>query len=123
LLQHANYRDILLNLSAKTLLIKTYYELDEFDALTSSLDAMRNYIRRKRVIGYHRTNYLNIVKYMEKLVSLNLSDRAAVERFRTALKEEVILSEKAFFLDSNRIRACSGFLSPSQKRQRILNKL
>jgi hypothetical protein len=98
LLQHANYRDILLNLSAKTLLIKTYYELDEFDALTSALDAMRNYIRRKRVIGYHRTNYLNFTRYMEKLVSLNLSDRTSVERFITALNAEAVLSEKAFFL-------------------------
>jgi hypothetical protein len=98
LLQYANYRDILLNLSAKTLLIKTYYELDEFDALTSSLDAMRNYIRRKRVIGYHRTNYLNIVRYMEKLISLNQSDRTALELFRNSLNSEMILSEKTFFL-------------------------
>jgi hypothetical protein len=35
---------------------------------------------------------------MEKLVSLNLSDRTAVERFITALNAEAVLSEKAFFL-------------------------
>jgi hypothetical protein len=59
---------------------------------------MRNYIRRKRVIGYHRTNYLNIVRYMEKLISINQSDRTALELFRNSLNSEMILSEKTFFL-------------------------
>ncbi|MBK8196693.1 MAG: hypothetical protein IPK76_27135 [Lewinellaceae bacterium] len=72
LLQKANYRDPLLNLAAKTLLLKTYYNLNEYDLLQSHLDAMRNYIHRKRVIGYHRNNYLNIVRYGEKLMRLNM---------------------------------------------------
>lgn len=104
LLQKANYRDILLNLSAKTLLLKTYYELNERDLLESHLDAMRNFIHRKRVIGYHRSNYLNIIRYMEKLIRLQVSDKAAVIAFREALEKEDILSEKSFFL---------GLLPPS----------
>ncbi|MCE7922165.1 MAG: hypothetical protein DYG98_03845 [Haliscomenobacteraceae bacterium CHB4] len=98
LLQKANYRDPLLNLAAKTLLLKTYYDLGEYDLLQSHLDAMRNYIHRKRVIGYHRTNYLNIIRFMEKIMRLNTLDKAAAEALRQAVEQEEALPEKAFFL-------------------------
>lgn len=97
LLQKANYRDPLLNLAAKTLLLKTYYDLNEFESLQSHLDAMRNYINRKRVIGYHRTNYLNIIRYTEKLMRLNPSDKNAVLALQEAVNQEQILTEKLFF--------------------------
>ena len=98
LLQKANYRDILLNLSAKTLLLKTYFELGERNTLESHMDAMRNFIHRKRVIGYHRTNYLNVVRYMEKFIRLQKSDKAALSAFKESVEKEDVLSEKAFFM-------------------------
>jgi len=98
LLQKANYRDPLHNLAAKTLLLKTYFDLNEFDSLQSHLDAMRNYIQRKRVLGYHRTNYLNIIRYAEKILRLAPRDRAAAATLRTAIEKEEVLTEKAFFL-------------------------
>jgi hypothetical protein len=99
LLQKANYRDILLNLSAKTLLLKTYYALNERNSLESHMDAMRNFIHRKRVIGYHRTNYLNIVRYMEKFIRLTPGDKSAAAAYQEAVEKEEVLSEKSFFLE------------------------
>ncbi|MCB9336897.1 MAG: hypothetical protein H6577_02085 [Lewinellaceae bacterium] len=98
LLQKANYRDPLLNLAAKTLLLKTYHALDELDLLQSHLDAMRNYVRRKRVIGYHRTNYLNIVRYAEKLLKVNLLDNKAVGQLRAEITGEEVLTEREWLL-------------------------
>lgn len=98
LLQKANYRDPLLNLAAKTLLLKTYYETDEYDLLQSHLDAMRNYLHRKRVIGYHRTNYLNIIRYTEKITRLNPLDKKAVVLLRQAIEQEEVLTEKGYLL-------------------------
>jgi hypothetical protein len=98
LLQKANYRDPLHNLAAKTLLLKTYFDLGEYDTLQSLLDAMRNYLQRKRVLGYHRTNYLNIIRYAEKLLRLPLKDRTATAALKEALEQEEVLTEKAFFL-------------------------
>ncbi len=97
LLQHANYRDPLLNLAAKTLLLKTYYETEEHDLLDSHLTAMRNYIQRKDVLGYHRTNYLNIIRYTEKLLKINFLDKMGVSQLREAIDREDVLTEKAFF--------------------------
>jgi hypothetical protein len=98
LLQKANYRDVLVNLATKTLLLKTYYALDEFDLLESHLDAMHNYITRKRVIGYHRANYLNIIRYATRLLSLNFSSKTEVEKLRAAVMAEEHLSEKEWLL-------------------------
>lgn len=99
LLQKANYRDPLLNLAAKTLLLKTFYELGEHDLLQSHLDAMRNYIRRKRVIGYHRTNYLNIVRYTEKILQLNWNHPQAVEALHQEIAQTDILTERDWLLE------------------------
>ena len=98
LLQKANYRDPLLNLAAKTLLLKTYHDLGEHDLLQSHLDAMRNYIRRKRVIGYHRTNYLNIARYAERLLRVNFSDEKEVGKLREAIEKEEVLTEREWLL-------------------------
>ncbi len=98
LLQKANYRDILLNLQAKTLLLKTYHELGELDSLDSHLDAMRNYVHRKAALGYHRTNYLNIIKYMDKILRLNRHDKAAVQHLRERIQNEEILTERGYLL-------------------------
>lgn len=98
LLQKANYRDPLLNLAAKTLLLKTWYELGEHDLLQSHLDAMRNYIHRKRVIGYHRTNYLNIVKYADKLLKTNWLEEKEVEKLRSEIESEEVLTEREWLI-------------------------
>ena len=98
LLQKANYRDPLINLAAKTLLLKTWYELGEHDLLHAHLDAMRNYIHRKRVIGYHRTNYLNIVRFTDKLLRLNWNNKKEVESLKNELAKEEVLTEKEWLL-------------------------
>jgi hypothetical protein len=97
LLQTANYRDPLLNLAAKTLLLKIYYETNEWDLLQSHLDAMRNYVHRKHVIGYHRNNYLNLIRYTDRLMRINLQDRSACNQLLESILQEKELSEKAFF--------------------------
>ena len=98
LLQKANYRDPLLNLAAKTLLLKTYFMLGEHDLLQSHLDAMRNYIHRKKVIGYHRNNYLNIIRFTERMLSLEPHNRLAKDELRLDIEKEPVLTEKEWLL-------------------------
>jgi len=98
LLQRANYHDLLLNLGARTLLLKIYYELDEFDLLQSHLDAFSSYLRRKDGLGYHRTNYRNLIRYTNRLLSLNFLDKEAVQAFKENVNNEEILTEKGWLL-------------------------
>ena len=98
LLQRANYHDVLLNLGARTLLLKIYYELDEFDLLQSHLDAFSSYLRRKDGLGYHRTNYRNLIRYTNRLLNLNFVDKGALLAFKENVEGEEILTEKGWLL-------------------------
>jgi hypothetical protein len=98
LLQKADYNDLLLHLAAKTILMKIYFETDEHRLLDALLDSMTNFLRRKKIIGYHRENYLNIVKYGRRLSALNRFDRVACDLFKTAITEEPNLTERNWFL-------------------------
>lgn len=98
LLQRSEYKDLLLNLAAKTIQLKIFYELEEFDLLHAHLKAMERFIRRKKVMGYHQTNYLNLIYFVEKLLKINPFDKAD----RITLAEEVeqceVLTEKEWIL-------------------------
>jgi hypothetical protein len=85
LLQKAEYRDTLLALSAKTILLKIYYELDEFDALDAHLSSMRTYLSRKRVLGYHKTNYQNIINFTQKITKIG-DNKQKINELRELIK-------------------------------------
>ena len=103
LLRKAKYKDLLLNLAAKTLLLKTYYELEEWDMLESHLEAMQNYLRRKKVMGYHQTNYKNLIHYTKKLVSVSPYNKTAKEGLEKRLGNEEILTEREWLLGQLRL--------------------
>lgn len=98
-LQQADYKDLINNLIAKTLQLKIYYETGEFDALDAHLQSMQTFIRRQRVIGYHKTNYLNIVRYGRQLMQHNPNSRQARTALRQKIEEEPVLTEKEWFLE------------------------
>lgn len=104
LLQKADYHDLLLHLAAKTLLLKIYYEADELRLLDALLDSMTIFLRRKKIIGYHKQNYRNIVRYFQKLLALNRLDAAAVEMLRQQIETEEHLTEREWFLGAIRGR-------------------
>jgi hypothetical protein len=99
LLQHSHYYDPLLNLSAKTMSLKIYYELKEHDLLQAHLEALKTYIRRKVTMGYHRTNYLNLVKYTLKLLSVNRFNKKEVEKLQQKIIAEPVLTERDWLLE------------------------
>lgn len=97
-LLRTEYDDVLQNLVSKVLLAKIYYETDEFDALENHLDSIQIYLRRKKVLGYHRDNYRNILRYIRKMMTLRLDDRRSVEAFRASVVAEATLTEKPWLL-------------------------
>ena len=92
------HKDPLLNLSAKALAMKIYYEQDRYDTLDSHLQAMNAFLIRKKIIGYHRTNYSNLIRYTRKLSELNPFDRQAKADLRAAIVAEEPLLEKEWLL-------------------------
>jgi hypothetical protein len=71
LFARADYKDVLLTLNAKSLLLKMYYEQDELDAMESLIESMQAYVRRKEVMGYHKQSYKNALSLTKKLIRIN----------------------------------------------------
>ena len=98
-LQQADYKDLINNLIAKTLQLKIYYETGEYDALEAHLQSMQTFIRRQRVIGYHKTNYQNIVRFGRRLLQLNPNSREDRQAMRQQIASEPVLTERDWFLE------------------------
>ncbi len=97
-LTHMEYDDMLQNLSARTLQIKIYHDTAAWQALDSLLDSVRIYIRRKKVLGYHKENYSNIVRFVQRIMALPPGDRAARAQLREEMMQCKVLSERAWLL-------------------------
>lgn len=94
-LQRADYKDFINSLNAKTLQLKIYYETGETDLLESHLDSMNNYIRRQRAVGYHRENFLNIVRFTRALLRRTPGE---TDKLRRQIAAEPVLTEKEWLL-------------------------
>lgn len=101
-LLHIEYDDVLQNLTAKTMLSKIYYRLDETDALENQLDTIQIYIRRKKVLGYHRDNYLAFVKFTRKLLTVKMTSAAERAKLRSEIESTPLLSEREWLLSELR---------------------
>lgn len=98
-IQDADFKDHLIHLAAKTLQAKIYYELDADQSLYSLLDSVDIYLIRNKIIGYHRHNYRNIIKYFKKLSRINIYDKEKMEKLKETIVGEEILTEKKWLLE------------------------
>ncbi len=92
--------DLLLNLDSRVMLLKMYYESGEWDALDALLSSFRILLlRKKKVIGYHKNHYLNILRYVQKLIRLKPQDKQAIQQFRKEIQENTAVPEKEWLLE------------------------
>lgn len=86
-LQNVEYEDVAYNLNSKTMLIATYYEIDEIEPLFSILESFRTYLNRhKDIPEWRRKYYINLIKYTKKLTKIIPNDLKAVEKLKTEVE-------------------------------------
>lgn len=74
LLVQVEFTDVYYNLDSRSLLLKVYYELEEYEALFPHSETFKNFLRRNgKISDYQKKVYLNLVKYLTKLAKLRLS--------------------------------------------------
>jgi len=94
------YDDMLQNIVAKTMLLKIYYERDDFDAFESLLESMRTYLQRKEALDPSRkTAYKNMISAMKKLLHLNIFSKPQREAFREMVQKTNPLMEREWLLE------------------------
>lgn len=98
LLAQVDDADFLLMLDARVMLLKMYYETAQWDALDSLLTSFRAFLRRKTSLGYHKTHYISLIEYTQKLLKLTPHDRTARQALRQKMEAAPDLLEKEWLL-------------------------
>jgi hypothetical protein len=107
LLREVEFPDVLANLNAKSLLLLSYYDMNEFSLLDSFIESFKMYINRhKNIANQPKEAFLNQIKFVKKLSELPPRDRAALQKLKAEieatknvaslnwLKEKVIALER-----------------------------
>ncbi|MEM9548799.1 MAG: hypothetical protein AAGA77_22635, partial [Bacteroidota bacterium] len=88
LLQQVEMNSVMYTLDSKTILLSSYYELDEFDALDSFINSFRVYINREKSISaLKKGHYKNLLKYISKIINLRSSDKKGINKIRLEIEE------------------------------------
>ena len=98
LFRQVEYDDILMNLNAKMMQFKMFYEQDELDVVESLLESMRTYLVRKKVIGYHKANYKNIIRLTKKMLKINPYNQIQKAKLLKEIEEANPLAERKWLL-------------------------
>jgi hypothetical protein len=99
-LSRVEYDDITYNLNSKTLLMASYYELDEIEALGSLLDAFRVYLsRNKDIPATRRKHYLNTISIVRKLSKIISGDTKQIEKLTAEVENTQGVVSKNWILE------------------------
>ncbi|MCP4438143.1 MAG: hypothetical protein GY810_04295 [Aureispira sp.] len=99
LLSQVEFKDSLQNLNTRILLAIMYFEEDEFDALEALLNSMKAFIRRKRVMGYHKANYMNFAQMLIKVLYCPDFDKQAINELQSEIKDTTPLPRRQWLLE------------------------
>ena len=88
LINQVEFTDIFYALDTRTMQIKIYYQLDEWDPLQSAIEAFKVYLRRNKTLSDNvKVLYTNFLKFTEKLSKLTKRDKAKLEELRARIEE------------------------------------
>ncbi|MDX2000906.1 MAG: hypothetical protein SFW35_00610 [Chitinophagales bacterium] len=86
LLQSVEFTDLYYGLGARSLLLKVYYEADDFDPLYSLCNAFKIYLRRNQLVSeYQYRAHMNLVKLTKQLTDIRI--KSISSRKETLVKD------------------------------------
>ena len=96
------FEDVLLEMTMKMYLTKIYYETNDYELLENSILSFRQYLKRKKISGFHSENYTNVLKFLEKIYTLKNATQPTTPTLSSDLQEEIKnttpLTEKSWLL-------------------------
>jgi len=98
LLIQADYDDILLNIGAKVMLLKLYYQQEYWEALEALTESFRIFLNRKKELSYHKTHYTNLISLVKKLMNLAEYNKSELAKIEEQAKNTHPLAEKEWLL-------------------------
>lgn len=97
LLSNVEYDDVFYQLDAKTTLMKTYFELSEYQALLSLRESFRLLLSRKKVISeMQRTVYNSFVRFTMKLFRADKKDKTKLLQLASEINASKQVADKSW---------------------------
>jgi len=86
LLLAVEFTDVYYHLDSKSLLLRIYYELEDWEPLLSLFNTFKIYLKRNKLISeYQRTTYTNLVKFVRKLTRIKMGSKLPLQ----TVKDEI----------------------------------
>jgi hypothetical protein len=99
-LREVEYKNLVYALGGKLMLLKTYYELKEVNALDSLIDSFRIYLHRNKLISRDvRQQYMNVLRFVRKLPLEKTYDKEFVQKLRGQIEGCKALAAKQWLLE------------------------
>lgn len=88
LINQVEFTDIFYVLDTRTMQIKIYYQLDEWDPMQSAIEAFKVYLRRNKTLSDNvKQLYNNFLKFVERLSKLTKRDKQKLEELKERIEE------------------------------------
>ncbi len=98
-LVQVNSQNLSYNLATKSILLKSYYELDEEEALFSLTHSFTTYIRRNKIMSdTSKQNYRNMIKFIKKLSTLQKKETRKGELLLKLIQETSNVMERQWLI-------------------------
>ncbi len=94
LLQATDLDDRFNLLDARRMLLRSYAELGEWDALASLVASFSAYLKRQGDLGYHRDANLSLLVFVNKWMELPKGDATALSKLADELAAAEPVAEK-----------------------------
>lgn len=100
LLSSVEFTDIFYLTDARATLLRTYYELDDFDGLAYLQGSFRMLLRRdKQLSDYQRKLYLNLIKITQLLMKYQLGEKITLEQIQAHIDKSPNIAAKGWVLE------------------------
>lgn len=98
ILTPVEFDNIFLNMDAKVMLVKIYYENGDFDALDALLISFRRFLQRKSVLAYQRQIHENMINLTTKILNTPIASKEKQALLRQEIENTHPLTEKPWLL-------------------------
>ncbi len=100
LLREVEFTDISYELSSKSLLLKSYFELNEYEALFNHAETFKLFLRRnKKVPEYQKIIYKNLIRYILKLTKLKTLRQRIPQKLLAEINESSDIADKTWLMN------------------------
>jgi len=100
LLTGTEFTDVYYHLDAKSLLLKVYYETSDIEPLLSLFSSFRIYLKRSKLISeYQRTIYTNQIRFVKKLIKVNVTSKKALAKLTDEVEKNKEIADYGWVLE------------------------